>query len=141
MRIKHSNPEAITWITIAFLVALTVAAGIPGYLYIVSLYDDLSPSYNFVSACRGSVETDGDIRRVDLNSSRITNDGLYHVRRLNPYHEIDLSNTRIDDEGLPKLNGIRASRLNLTNTNVTKKGIAKLRDQLGPGCTVVWDGD
>ena len=125
-------------LTVAILSVL-MAITVPTIRFVLSFYTDrLSPSMNVVWLIGGKIETDGDMKSVLLASTKIQNHDLIHVHRIDPYFLIDLSNTVIDDDGIPALFGVRANRIDLTNTKVTNTGVEHLKQNVGADCVVVW---
>ena len=65
--------------------------------------------------------------KLNLSGTRITDLGLAHLAGLTEMHYLDLSHTPITDGGLKYLHGLNLSGLDLTDTNVTDKGIAEFQ--------------
>jgi len=76
---------------------------------------------------------------IGLEGTRITDEGLNHLRGLTLLDNIDLTNTSITNAGLEILAKIESLEyIHLTGTTVTAEGVARLETAL-PKCEVVWD--
>jgi hypothetical protein len=74
--------------------------------------------------------------QLDLSGSKVTDDGLRHLKGLRSLKILNLSNTAVSDEGLARLQGISTLReLELVRTKVTKAGVDELQRSL-PTCTI-----
>lgn len=77
---------------------------------------------------------------IGLEGTRITDEGLNHLRGLPMLDNVDLTNTSISDAGLEILAKIESLEyIHLASTAVTAEGVARLENAL-PKCEVVWDG-
>ncbi len=74
---------------------------------------------------------------VRLPKSRITNAELALVESLSTLKELDLSGTKISDEGLTRLGRLdRLEQLDLRDTRTTKAGVSQLKKLL-PNCEIL----
>lgn len=74
---------------------------------------------------------------VDLSHSSVTDNDLRYVRIIGAT-SVDLTGTKVSDEGLRHLHGVLYD-LTITDTNITNKGIAELKQHC-PECAVFRDG-
>jgi hypothetical protein len=86
-----------------------------------------------------------DVHFVGLESSKITDAEIEHVKCLTNLRWLRLNLSAITDEGLPKLNGLsRLEKLFIEDTKVTEDGVKRLQQAL-PNCKIYWssrrDGD
>ena len=78
---------------------------------------------------------------LDLNSTKVTDAGLEHLKGLTNLKHLGLNHTQIGDTGLGHLKGMtKLDTLILSNTKVTAQGIADLKKAL-PKCDIKWDGN
>ncbi len=76
------------------------------------------------------------VMTVRLSGSKVTDDGLKHLRVLTRLKNLALNNTKITDVGLEHLKGMASLReLNLRNTMITDEGVKKLKEAL-PKCRI-----
>ena len=80
------------------------------------------------------------LQSVELVSANIKNADLVHLRRINPPQLLDLSDNKIDDDGLHQLYGISTRNMNLSGTAVTRSGVIALLDN-SQCCSISWDGE
>ena len=78
--------------------------------------------------------TKADLEKVvslNLNFTKITDEGLKELPKLKQLTAIDLGSTQITDAGLKELAKLKQlTSLNLNNTKVTKAGVAELQKAL-----------
>jgi len=75
-----------------------------------------------------SVEHLANLDKLDLTGTRVTDDGLKHLQGLRYLKELVLAGTSISDEGLAHLCPLaNLETLNLSSTSVTDAGFAHLR--------------
>ena len=68
------------------------------------------------------------LRRLDLNNTNMTDDGLAHLKGLTQLQWLDLDNTQVTDGGLVNLKGlIQLQNLFLAKTKVTDDGLVNLK--------------
>jgi hypothetical protein len=68
---------------------------------------------------------------VDLHESKVTDEGLAHLKGLTNLLELGLSGTQVSDKGLAHLKGLSNLRwLDLDKTKVTAAGMAELKEAL-----------
>lgn len=73
---------------------------------------------------------------LDVAGTHISDEGLRHLPRLNKLVYLTSSSTVITDRGLDYLKGMKSLReFDVTNTDVTANGVAKLQSAL-PGCKI-----
>ena len=122
------------------VLCILLAIIVPSVQLLRSWYggNNISNQMNFVTLNGGAIEMDGDLRSVSMSDTKLKNEDLVHLRRLNPYHEIDISGTSIDDFGLPGLYGVRADRIDLSGTNVSGSGVNLLKQNVKSSCVIVW---
>ncbi len=65
---------------------------------------------------------------LDLSGTRVTGQGLGHLRRLNSLVALDLDGQLVTDDDLRHLRGTKLRKLSLKNTNVSNAGVAELRE-------------
>ena len=64
-----------------------------------------------------------DLKRLKLNSTRVTDAGLAHLAALEKLQFLDLSNTAVTDAGLRHLSGLKELQLVFLNrTKVSRAG-------------------
>ena len=79
--------------------------------------------------------------RLSLNGARITDEGVLNLQAVKSLGRLYLKDTQITDAGLGHFAKIeRLHVLDLTGTQVTAEGIAKLKEAL-PRCNITWDGN
>jgi Leucine-rich repeat (LRR) protein len=67
------------------------------------------------------------IESLDLSGTRIGDEGLEAIQNLNSLEALDLSRTAVTDEGLRRLAGLtRLKRLNLSRTKINGEGLSAL---------------
>ena len=130
--------------SIRSLMILTYIAGF-AFLFGTYYYRNLeaTPKYAAEQLRSFGGEVDSQINKygvytssIDLSRSLVESQHLKFVRTLTPQYKIDLSNTEISDAGLLYLHGARARKIDLTGTNVTKLGVARLKETLDPATRV-----
>ena len=83
------------------------------------------------------VNRQGEIARVDLNSTQISDAGLVHLAGLTSLRTLRLMDTQITDAGLVHLAGLTSLQgLFLEETQVTDAGVARLQEAL-PNCEIL----
>lgn len=71
------------------------------------------------------------LKRLYLDGTPITDDGLKHLTGLKELRTLGLAQTQITDAGLKQLEGLSALRkINVQGTKVTKAGIARLQAKI-----------
>ena len=76
-----------------------------------------------------------------MADTKVTDDGLKEVAKLQNLEELDLENTQITDEGLKEVAKLpRLMYFYLHSTKVTKKGMTELKKAL-PNCEIDSDFD
>lgn len=115
----------------------------PAWLYNVFGNSFFSEVYNIL--LDGTKVTNDDLlclqklqqaRVLTLNSTTITDTGLKHLETLERLEHLDLSNTQVTDGGLKHLKEwYNLRHLRLSKTHVTNAGVAELQKAL-PGCNI-----
>jgi len=83
-----------------------------------------------------SLEGLTSLRRLDLDSTKITDAGLVHLKEVKELRTLILAATKVSDAGLEHLKGLaNLTLLNLSGTEVTADGITALRAVL-PHCRI-----
>ncbi|QDU94043.1 hypothetical protein Pla8534_18290 [Lignipirellula cremea] len=72
---------------------------------------------------------------VSLSDTAATDADLVHVCNVEPHSYVYLDGTSVTDEGLKLFAGWRLLELDLRNTRVTEKGVAKLKRTM-PRCKI-----
>ena len=71
-----------------------------------------------------------------LNSTKVTDPGLEHLKGLTSLRELYLNSTKVTDAGLEHLKGLTALKeLYLAGTQVTDAGVQRLQQAL-PNCKI-----
>ena len=70
------------------------------------------------------------LARIDLSGTKVDDRDVRYVRMLNPFNEVDLTNTSISDAGLKQLHGITTNRVKLSKANHSKAAIEELEQVL-----------
>jgi hypothetical protein len=74
--------------------------------------------------------------QVDLSGTRVSDDGLEHLKELTDLGGLYLNNTQVTDAGFEHLKGMSQLRsLSLRGTNVTDEGVQELQRVL-PNCKI-----
>ena len=77
-----------------------------------------------------------DFQKLLLYDTEITDDGLEHLDSLNNLQKLWLEDTRISDEGLKHLRSLESLKaLTLYGTEVTEDGVKMLQESL-PNCKI-----
>ncbi|WP_426751631.1 hypothetical protein [Myxococcus sp. Y35] len=69
------------------------------------------------------------LRSLTLDKTSVSDAGLAHLLKLSTLRDLYLENTRVSDAGLKHLPVLNLRRVHLRGTQVTKEGVAWLRDQ------------
>ena len=78
----------------------------------------------------------GQVIRVNLYATRITDAGLVHLKGLTNLQDLKLGGTKITDAGLVHLKGLtNLQELHLSDTQVTDAGLAAMQQTL-PTCEI-----
>ena len=73
-------------------------------------------------------DSQGEVVRVDLDHTRITDAGMVHLKGMPNLQKLSLSYTDITDLGLTHIKGLNnLQSLNLSNTQITDKGLNNIK--------------
>ncbi|MBR44835.1 MAG: hypothetical protein CME18_10505 [Gemmatimonadetes bacterium] len=126
-------PEGIAMkkiLTVLLWLLVTAAVLVP----IVLKYSDdpVAGLMEFSESFPGHVfiekDTQGEVVRVDLDHTRITDAGMVHLKGMPNLQTLSLSYTDITDLGLTHIKGLNnLQSLNLSNTQITDKGLNNIK--------------
>jgi hypothetical protein len=123
------------------IVGIGLGVGVP--VWQMLRYDPVAAAVAQIESNQGKVikQYDGAVWHgayfcVDLSGQDLQNVDFSQIRVVSP-NVIDLSNTMLSDEDLPKLYGSNAGQIILTNTIVTEAGIDALRAALDNNVEII----
>lgn len=80
-------------------------------------------------------------RQLTFRRTQVSDEGLSQLKQLSRLEWLDLCGIKVEDSALEVVSAIPSLRqLDVRNTKVTSKGVARFRNAR-PDCEVVWDGD
>lgn len=73
------------------------------------------------------------LERLDLSGTRISDEGIEKIANLPLLHDLALDRTGITDRSLKRLGTMRLQQLTVGNTRITDQGIKQLAQRQGAG--------